>query len=131
MARRGFTSCRIMEFGSGLARSQSVAVARIFSPCKSIVLSNNIPTSPRPLRSGPVVTGRGRRDDRGSGSLFAEAELAALLRDVVPTSAVPRFVEFVDSLSRTPTEKIEKTGLRSTGTTSNTYDAVTMIVGSR
>jgi crotonobetaine/carnitine-CoA ligase len=35
---------------------------------------------------------------------------------------VPRFVEFVDALPRTPTEKVEKYRLRDRGVTARTWD---------
>jgi crotonobetaine/carnitine-CoA ligase len=36
---------------------------------------------------------------------------------------VPRFVDFVDDLPRTPTEKIRKDALRQRGITPTTWDA--------
>ena len=35
---------------------------------------------------------------------------------------VPRFIEFVDELPKTPTEKVRKQDLRETGVNENTWD---------
>ena len=40
----------------------------------------------------------------------------------MPRFAVPRFVEFVDSLPKTPTSKVQKHLLRKSGVTASTWD---------
>ena len=50
-------------------------------------------------------------------------ELHAYLKETMPRFMVPRFVEFVDALPKTPTEKIRKVELREAGITSGTWDA--------
>ena len=42
--------------------------------------------------------------------------------DRMPYFAVPRFVEFMDKLPKTPTERIQKYMLKQAGITENTWD---------
>jgi crotonobetaine/carnitine-CoA ligase len=71
----------------------------------------------------------------GSGPLDP-AELIAYCVERLPRSMVPRYVEFVDALPRTPTDKVAKYRLRSegeNGLTSTTWDreAATQPEGTR
>jgi crotonobetaine/carnitine-CoA ligase len=43
-------------------------------------------------------------------------------QDQMPHFAVPRYVEFMDQLPKTQTEKIQKHKLRENGVTANTWD---------
>ncbi len=54
-------------------------------------------------------------------SLSAE-ELARFINDNAPYYFVPRYIEFVDSLPYTPTNKVQKYLLRERGVTPNTWD---------
>ncbi len=45
-----------------------------------------------------------------------------LRRRECPYFAVPRFVEFMDSLPKTPTERVQKYLLKQAGITPNTWD---------
>jgi crotonobetaine/carnitine-CoA ligase len=56
------------------------------------------------------------------GEKMLHAELLAFCEDRMPYFAVPRYVEFVESLPKTPNEKIRKTKLRELGITENTWD---------
>jgi crotonobetaine/carnitine-CoA ligase len=58
------------------------------------------------------------------GATLAPAELIAHCDARAPYFAVPRFVEFVDQLPRTPNEKIQKHLLRKAGVTAQTWDRV-------
>jgi carnitine-CoA ligase len=49
------------------------------------------------------------------GAALDPAELAAFCADRLPRSMVPRYVEFVDALPRTPTDKVAKYRLRAEG----------------
>jgi len=40
----------------------------------------------------------------------------------MPYFAVPRYIEFVESLPKTPNEKIQKSKLREAGLTAHTWD---------
>ena len=56
------------------------------------------------------------------GVLLAEAELIRFCEDKMPYFAVPRFIEFVDSLPRTENGKIQKYKLRERGRSPRTWD---------
>jgi crotonobetaine/carnitine-CoA ligase len=60
---------------------------------------------------------------RRPGSTLTAAELHAHLRRVSPRFMVPRYIEFADSLPRTPTEKVEKFKLHERGNGPRTWDA--------
>ncbi len=49
--------------------------------------------------------------------------LHAYLLPIMPKFMIPRFIEFVDALPKTPTEKVRKVALREAGVTSSTWDA--------
>jgi crotonobetaine/carnitine-CoA ligase len=56
------------------------------------------------------------------GALISEEELCRWSLDQLPYYAVPRFIEFRDSLPRTPTNRIQKYELRDAGVTAATWD---------
>jgi crotonobetaine/carnitine-CoA ligase len=59
------------------------------------------------------------------GAALEPAELVAYCAERLPRSMVPRYVEFVDALPRTPTDKVAKYRLRAAGdhgVTSTTWD---------
>jgi crotonobetaine/carnitine-CoA ligase len=59
------------------------------------------------------------------GATLTPVELAAYCQAKLPSFMVPRYVEFVEALPRTPTDKIAKHGLRAAGDrgiTANTWD---------
>lgn len=58
------------------------------------------------------------------GATLAPADLIAHCDALAPHFAVPRYVEFIDRLPRTPNEKIQKHILRSAGVTGTTWDRV-------
>ncbi|MGW6335967.1 AMP-binding protein [Nocardia rhamnosiphila] len=49
-------------------------------------------------------------------------ELTQFMAERVPAFAVPRFVEFLDELPKTPTQKVQKAVLRTRGRSSQTWD---------
>ena len=51
------------------------------------------------------------------------AELALFINDNAPYFFVPRYIQFVDSLPYTPTNKVQKFRLRERGVTDTTWDA--------
>lgn len=57
-----------------------------------------------------------------SGAKLSPGELIEWCSGKLPTFAVPRYVEFLDSFPKTPSEKIQKGILRSAGITSATWD---------
>ncbi len=56
------------------------------------------------------------------GETLSAPQLAAFCAEKLPAFMVPRFVEFVDSLPKTPTGKVSKYALRDRGVTSRTWD---------
>jgi len=58
------------------------------------------------------------------GERMKPEELIAFCEDKMAYFSVPRYIEFRESLPRTPTEKVEKYKLKSEGITDNTWDRV-------
>jgi len=56
------------------------------------------------------------------GETLTAEELARFVNDNAPYFFVPRYIEFVDSLPYTPTNKVQKYKLREKGLTENTWD---------
>ncbi len=59
------------------------------------------------------------------GQMLEAAELARFINDNAPYFFVPRYIQFVDSLPYTPTNKVQKFRLRERGVTPSTWDART------
>jgi crotonobetaine/carnitine-CoA ligase len=49
-------------------------------------------------------------------------DLIYFLKENMPHYMIPRFIEFVDEIPKTPTLKVQKTSLRETGLNENTWD---------
>ena len=60
---------------------------------------------------------------RRTGSELEPAELHDFCRGRMAAFMVPRWIEFVDELPRTPTQKVAKGTLRATGVTPSSWDA--------
>jgi crotonobetaine/carnitine-CoA ligase len=58
---------------------------------------------------------------KGGGKLAPE-ELLDFCQERMPYFAIPRYVEFVESLPKTPTDRVQKNLLREAGITANTWD---------
>lgn len=58
-----------------------------------------------------------------AGSALTAPALLAHLRERLPYFMVPRYIRFMKSLPKTPTEKIRKQALRAEGVTTATHDA--------
>ena len=56
------------------------------------------------------------------GEKLPPEELLAFCEERMPYFAVPRYVEFVEKLPKTPTDRVQKNLLREMGLTSNTWD---------
>ena len=56
------------------------------------------------------------------GAKLAHAEILDFCQERLPYFMIPRYLEILDGLPRTPTEKIEKYKLREQGITQNTWD---------
>lgn len=59
----------------------------------------------------------------GPGQSVSEEELARFINENAPTFFVPRYIEFVDDLPLTPTQKVRNNILRERGVTDKTRDA--------
>jgi crotonobetaine/carnitine-CoA ligase len=57
------------------------------------------------------------------GHTLQPVELARFINDNAPYFFVPRYIQFVDSLPYTPTNKVQKFRLRERGVTAATWDA--------
>ncbi len=57
-----------------------------------------------------------------SGATLTPEELIRHCNERMPYFAVPRYVEFMESLPKTPTERVEKYKLKQAGVTPNTWD---------
>jgi len=56
------------------------------------------------------------------GAALTPEELIRYCNDRMPYFSVPRYVEFMESLPKTPTERVEKYKLKQAGITANTWD---------
>ncbi|MGB9627988.1 MAG: AMP-binding protein [Thermodesulfobacteriota bacterium] len=56
------------------------------------------------------------------GETLSPEELIRYCNERMPYFAVPRYVEFMESLPKTPTERVEKYKLKQAGVTPNTWD---------
>jgi carnitine-CoA ligase len=56
------------------------------------------------------------------------AELWTFCEGKIPSFAIPRFVRYVDALPKTPSEKVRKAELRSSGVTADTHDRTIEVV---
>lgn len=56
------------------------------------------------------------------GEALTPEELIAYANDRMPYFAVPRYVEFMDALPKTPTERVQKYLLKEAGVTARTWD---------
>jgi carnitine-CoA ligase len=59
---------------------------------------------------------------RQPGSELTEQQLCEELIPKMPRFMIPRYIEFVDELPRTPTDRVQKIKLREAGITANTWD---------
>ena len=59
---------------------------------------------------------------RKPNSTLTEEELAKFINENAPYFYVPRYIEFLDDLPRTPTDKVQKYNLRERGVTETTWD---------
>jgi len=76
---------------------------------------------------GVKVTGAGDEDEVKAvlvpaGAGITPEDLIEWCRPRMPRHAVPRFIEFVPALEKTPTGKVRKQALREAGVTAATWD---------
>jgi len=58
------------------------------------------------------------------GATLAHAEVIEWCKGRIPGFAIPRYIEFMDELPKTPTERVQKNKLRIAGVTPETWDRV-------
>jgi crotonobetaine/carnitine-CoA ligase len=95
----------------------------------SFEVERAINTHPKVLESAAVAVRSELAEDEVKicvvlkpGEVLTPEELIAYANDRMPYFAVPRFVEFLDSLPKTPTERVQKYQLKQAGITANTWD---------
>lgn len=95
----------------------------------SFEVERAINTHPKVLESAAVAVKSELAEDEVKicvvlkpGETLTPEELIAYANDRMPYFAVPRYVEFMDALPRTPTERIQKYLLKEAGVTANTWD---------
>jgi crotonobetaine/carnitine-CoA ligase len=95
----------------------------------SFEVERAINTHPKVLESAAVAVRAEMPEDEVKicvvlkpGEKLTPEELIAHAADRMPHFAVPRFVEFMDQLPKTPTERIQKYLLKQAGITPNTWD---------
>lgn len=95
----------------------------------SFEVERAINTHPKVLESAAVAVKSELAEDEVKicvvlqpGETIDYRELIAYANDRMPYFAVPRFVEFVEKLPKTPTERVQKHLLKKAGVTVNTWD---------
>jgi carnitine-CoA ligase len=97
----------------------------------SFEVESAILTHPRVREAAVVpVPGEGSEDEVLAvivpvpGSSIDPSELIGFLRDRLAYFMIPRYIRVLDVLPKTPTQKVEKHGLRAAGVTPDTWDRV-------
>ena len=95
----------------------------------SFEVERAINTHPKVLESAAVAVKSELAEDEVKicvvlqpGQTLGYEELIRYANDRMPYFAVPRYVEFMDKLPKTPTERIQKYLLKQAGVTENTWD---------
>ena len=95
----------------------------------SFEVERAINTHPKVLESAAVAVKSELSEDEVKicvvlkpGETLTPEELIVYAKDRMPYFAVPRFVEFMESLPKTPTERVQKYVLKQAGVTANTWD---------
>jgi len=95
----------------------------------SFEVEKAINTHPKVLESAAVAVSSELSEDEVKicvvlkpGDTLTPEELTKHAADRMPYFAVPRYVEFMESLPKTPTERVQKFQLRQAGITPNTWD---------
>jgi crotonobetaine/carnitine-CoA ligase len=95
----------------------------------SFEVERAINTHPKVLESAAVAVHAEMPEDEVKicvvlkpGETLPYEELIAYAAERMPYFAVPRFIEYMDSLPKTPTERVQKYLLKQAGVTPNTWD---------
>lgn len=105
------------------------AIRRRGENISSFEVERAINTHPKVLESAAVAVKSELAEDEVKicvvlrpGETLTPEELIEYANDRMPYFAVPRYVEFMDSLPKTPTERVQKYLLKQQGITANTWD---------
>lgn len=125
----GFThDPRETSISSTESRTRSGAEAKT-SNISSAEVEADVNCHPAVLESAAIAVPAEDREDEikvvvvvKPGESLAPSELASYLQERMPRFMVPRYIEIMGSLPKTPTQKIKKAELRKLGVTSTTFD---------
>ncbi len=105
------------------------AVRRRGENVSSFEVEKEINAHPAVLESAVVAVASAATEDEiracvvlREGSVVEAAALLAFLDERLPRFMVPRYLDFLDALPKTPTEKVQKQKLRDQGLSATTYD---------
>ncbi|MFV0306812.1 MAG: AMP-binding protein [Desertimonas sp.] len=109
---------------------QKDAIRRRGENISSMEVETGVNAHPEVLESAAIAVPSEWGEDevkavvvRKPGAAVDAAQLHAFLVESMPKFMVPRFIEFVDELPKTPTEKVRKVALREAGVNTATWDA--------
>ncbi|WP_054692321.1 AMP-binding protein [Desulfosarcina cetonica] len=141
MPDKTLEACRNLWFHSGdLAKKDTDgyfyfvdrkkdALRRRGENISSFEVERAINTHPKVLESAAVAVKSELAEDEVKicvvlqpGEQMDPAELIRYANDRMPYFAVPRYVEFMDHLPKTPTERVQKFRLKEAGLTATTWD---------
>jgi crotonobetaine/carnitine-CoA ligase len=95
----------------------------------SFEVERAINTHPKILESAAVAVSSELAEDEVKicvvlkpGETLSYEDLTKHAAERMPYFAVPRYIEFLESLPKTPTERVQKYQLRQAGITANTWD---------
>jgi carnitine-CoA ligase len=108
---------------------QKDAIRRRGENISSMEVESHVNTHPAVLETAAIAVPSEWGEDEVKvvvvlkpGELVPADTLHAYLSEIMPRFMVPRFIEFVDALPKTPTEKVRKVALREAGITGSTWD---------
>jgi len=87
---------------------------------RAVLLSTHILPEVDAVCDRVLIIDRGRSVAEGTAP--DPAELTHWLAERMPYFMVPRYIRFVDTLPKTPTERVQKVKLREEGITDDTFD---------
>jgi carnitine-CoA ligase len=109
---------------------QKDAIRRRGENISSMEVEAHVNTHPAVLESAAVAVASEWGEDElkivvvcKTTAEVAPGDLHAYLSTMMPKFMLPRYVEFLDALPKTPTERVRKVVLHETGITANTWDA--------
>jgi carnitine-CoA ligase len=109
---------------------QKDAIRRRGENISSMEVEAHVNTHPAVLESAAIAVASEWGEDEVKivvvlkpSTTVEPTHLHAYLSGIMPKFMLPRFIEFIDALPKTPTEKVRKVALREAGITTKTWDA--------